>query len=171
MKTTLTAIILFLLTLTQVIDAQTFPRAEGLNPSRGTFGMGVIIGEPTGLSGKYWLGGNRALDFAFGASFFTDYRLHGMYLFHVDAFGHQRVPLHYGLGVSFAGGAGKIVRIGRGTETRSEKYGLGPRGTVGISYLVPSAPFDLFTEIGAVLFVVPSAVLALDLSLGARYYF
>jgi hypothetical protein len=28
------------------------------------FGIGIIAGEPTGLSGKLWLGGNNALDMA-----------------------------------------------------------------------------------------------------------
>ena len=41
-------------------------RAEGVLRVRGLFGIGVVLGEPTGISGKYWLSEKTAIDGAFG---------------------------------------------------------------------------------------------------------
>jgi hypothetical protein len=150
-------------------NAQEFPRADGIQPAHGLFGMGLIVGEPTGISAKYWLGSDRAVDFALGASFFTDFRAHVTYLYHVDVFDNQRVPLYYGIGGSIAGRTGRIAEFG--SDTRRDRVGLGVRGAVGVSYLVPTAPFDLFIEFGSVLIVFPPAALDIDLSIGMRYYF
>lgn len=149
--------------------AQDFPRADGIQPARGLFGMGLILGEPTGLSAKYWLRSDRAVDFALGASLLTDFRLHATYLHHVDVFDHQRVPLYYGIGGSIAGRTGRVAEFG--SDRRRDRVGLGIRGAIGVSYLVPTAPFDLFIEFGSVLIVFPPAALDLDLSIGFRYYF
>jgi hypothetical protein len=53
--------------------------------SRG-FGLGIILGEPTGISAKYWTGSTTALDFGLGYSFEKNSRmhLHADYLFHVS---------------------------------------------------------------------------------------
>jgi hypothetical protein len=151
------------------VHAQDFPRAEGIQPAHGVFGVGLIIGEPTGLSAKYWLGSARAVDFALGASFFTNFRLHGTYLHHVNVFDNQRAPLYYGIGASIAGRSGRVAEFG--TDTRRDRIGLGVRGAIGVSYLVPTAPFDAFIEFGSVLIVFPPAALDIDLSIGVRYYF
>lgn len=149
--------------------AQDFPRAEGIHPERGLFGMGLIVGEPSGLSAKYWVGSDRAIDFAVGVSFFTDFRAHATYLYHIDAFDNQRVPLYYGIGGSIAGRTGRVADFG--SDTRRDRVGLGVRGALGVSYLIPTAPFDLFIEFGSVLIVFPPVALDMDLSVGARYYF
>jgi hypothetical protein len=33
------------------------------------YGIGIVLGEPSGLSGKYWLNNTNALDFGLGFSF------------------------------------------------------------------------------------------------------
>jgi hypothetical protein len=151
--------------------AQEFPQADGIQPARGLFGLGLIVGEPTGLSGKYWLGPDRAVDFAFGASFFTDFRLHATYLYHIDVFDNQRVPLYYGIGGSISGRTGRVAEFGGGADRNRERVGVGVRGSIGVSYLVPTAPFDFFVEFGGVLIVFPPAALDIDVSIGVRYYF
>ena len=47
------------------------------------FGLGVMIGEPTGISGKYWLSPANAIDFAVAWSFANDanFHLHTDYLY------------------------------------------------------------------------------------------
>ncbi len=162
-------LVMTLLLTSAAVESQDFPRADGIQPARGVFGMGLIVGEPTGLSAKYWLRSDRAIDFAFGASFFTDFRMHATYLYHVDVFDNQRVPLYYGVGGSIAGRTGRVAEIG--TDRRRDRVGLGIRGAIGVSYLVPTAPFDLFVEFGSVLIVFPPAALDIDLSIGIRYYF
>lgn len=164
-------IIILMLVAASGAKGQEFPRATGPSPAGGLFGLGVVVGEPTGFSAKYWTRSDRALDFALGASFYSDFRFHATYLFHVDAFNHQRVPLHYGIGLSLTGKGDRSVVVGGGSVTRRSELGIGPRGSLGVSYLLPNAPFDLFLEIGATLFVVRPAGLELDLLVGTRFYF
>jgi hypothetical protein len=161
---------LFLMTMIPVmLNAQTFPTATGITPQRGVFGAGLIVGEPTGISAKYWIASDRAWDFAFGASYFSDIRLHGTYLWHVDVFDNQRVPLYYGVGAAILGRTGRVATFG-GTRNR-HGVGFGARASIGVSYLVPTAPFDFFAEIGSILIVVPPAAFDIDFSIGVRYYF
>ncbi len=164
------ALVLSLLSSSNLFGQQ-FPRSSGPSPGSGLFGIGVVIGEPTGISAKYWTRSHRAWDFALGASFYSDFRFHGTYLFHVDAFNHQRVPLHYGVGLSITGKGDRTVVVGRNTVTRRSELGIGPRGSLGVSYLLPSAPFDLFLELGATFFVVQPTGLELDILIGTRFYF
>jgi len=66
-------------------------------------GLGVIVGEPTGISGKLWLSGKTAIDGAVAWSFDKNAKLqvHGDFLIHkfdliiVDK---GRLPLYYGIG-------------------------------------------------------------------------
>ena len=48
------------------------------------FGIGIILGEPTGLSLKYWLDEERAIDGAAAWSYSENdsFQLHGDYLIH-----------------------------------------------------------------------------------------
>jgi hypothetical protein len=153
------------------LSSQDFPRAEGITPGQGLFGLGFIIGEPTGFSAKYWTSGTRALDFALGPSFYGDFRFHGMYLYHVDAFDYQRAPLHYGIGISIAGKGGRGAFIGEHRADHRNEIGIGPRGSLGVSFMPRSAPFDIFVEIGATLFIIRPVGMDIDASIGARYYF
>jgi len=150
---------------------QQFPSASGPTPGSGLFGIGLVFGEPTGISAKYWTRGDRALDFALGASFYSDFRFHGTYLFHVDAFDYQRLPLHYGIGFSVTGKGERSMVVGRNTISHRSEVGIGPRGAFGVSYLLPSAPFDIFLELGATLFIVAPVGLELDILAGTRIYF
>jgi hypothetical protein len=153
------------------LRGQQFPRASGVSPGSGSFGVGFVVGEPTGFSAKYWTQSSRAWDFALGASFYSDFRFHGTYLFHIDAFNHQRVPLHYGIGLSVVGKGERAVFLGGNRVKHRTEAGIGPRASLGISFLPRSAPFDMFIELGATLFVIRPVGVEADLLLGGRYYF
>jgi len=43
------------------------------------FGLGVVLGEPTGISAKYWLSSGTALDFGLGYSFTSSKSLFDFY--------------------------------------------------------------------------------------------
>lgn len=67
------------------------------------FGVGVIIGEPTGLSLKYWLDEDYAIDGAAAWSYSENnsFQLHGDYLVHnYDLLGEDELPVYYGI-ISF----------------------------------------------------------------------
>ena len=131
------------------------------------FGLGVIFGEPTGLSGKLWQTRSTALDFGAAWSFVDDSAFH----LHFDILVHRfdlirvdkgRLPLYYGLG-----GRIKFSDDDRGdTDTK-----VGVRFPVGLDYLFARDPFDIFFEIVPILDLAPDTDASLNASVGFRYWF
>ncbi|RMG63679.1 MAG: hypothetical protein D6715_10895 [Calditrichaeota bacterium] len=120
-----------------------------------------MVGDPTGISGKVWLGPHTALDAGVAWSFRDEsaFHLHGDYLFH--NFGIFRVekgilPLYYGIG----------GRIKLEKDTR-----IGIRLPVGMNYLFEQSPVDLFLEVVPILELVPATELQFNAAIGVRYFF
>lgn len=125
------------------------------------FGLGVILGEPTGISAKKWLDDKSALDGAVAWSFATpsSFHLHADYLYHdfnIFDVKKGKLPLYFGIG----------FRIRIGDEDR-----IGIRIPVGICYLFEKSPLDIFFELGPVLDLTPATKLRLTSSVGIRYFF
>jgi len=125
------------------------------------FGLGVIVGEPTGICGKLWTSGRTAVDGAVAWSFEgeSSVHLHADFLYH--DFNHVtaergELMLYYGIG-------------GRVKFEDDSKAGI--RFPAGIDYLFPEAPFDFFFEIAPVLDLAPSTKLEFNAALGFRYFF
>ena len=138
------------------------------------FGMGIILGEPTGLSAKYWTSNKNAFDFGLGLAvggdrisnhdnyYYGSDRVH----FHVDYLWHsfnaisstERFPLYYGIGARFNSGDGY-----------DGSFGI--RGVFGIAWFPHSTPIDVFVELVPVFQLTPSAGLGFDAGLGIRYFF
>ena len=126
------------------------------------FGLGIIVGEPTGISMKGWLTSTTAVDGGLAWSFVrgTSFHIHADYLFHsFDVFkSSERIPLYYGIG-------GRI-KISEKAQSR-----IGARGVIGIEYLLKSAPFDIFLEVAPILELAPETELTMNAGLGARFFF
>ena len=124
-------------------------------------GAGIILGEPTGITAKWWNSNDRAIDLAVAWSTGRNdrFNLHGDYLIHrydlisVDA---GKLPIYYGIG----------ARMGFGDEVD-----LGVRIPVGIAYEFPNDPFELFFEIVPVLNLYPGTDFDANGGFGVRYYF
>jgi hypothetical protein len=125
------------------------------------FGLGAILGEPTGISLKKWLGQTTAIDAAVAWSFFNNDSLY----FHVDYLVHNfnllktkrgKLPLYYGIG---------------GRIHAEDKSRVGVRIPVGLNYTFDKAPLDIFAEIGSVLDLVPSTEVSFTAFIGIRYFF
>lgn len=128
------------------------------------FGLGIILGEPTGICGKLWTGGNSAVDGAVAWS--TDnnasLHLHADYLVHSFSAGRVekgRLPFYYGIG-----GRMKFA------ENNNDDF-IGVRIPVGIEYLLENAPVDIFFEIVPILDLAPDTDFDLNAAVGARYFF
>lgn len=151
--------------------AFTFQKTEAQNKK---FGIGVIIGEPTGLSGKLWVSNNNAISFGVGwyvknyrfGKFDSDYEresrthIHIDYLWHsFNAIGSNRqFPLFYGIG----------VRINSGPQYPGT---LAVRGVLGIEWLPQGTPLDVFIEVVPNLTLISSTEFGIDAALGARIFF
>lgn len=146
----------FLIALFSMISIQA--NAQGQS---GDFGAGVILGEPTGITAKWWKGGDHAYDLAVAWStgrndrfhLHGDYLIHKYNLIHVDS---GKLPLYYGLG----------ARMGFG-----DQVDLGVRIPVGIAYQFANDPFELFFEIVPVLNLYPATDFDANGGFGVRYYF
>ena len=130
--------------------------AQGKN-----FGIGIILGEPTGLSGKQWLGNNTAIDGALAWSFGKKEALH----MHADFIIHQydlinvtkgKLPIYYGIG----------ARIKLEDDSK-----IGVRIPVGLNYHVADAPLDIFIEIVPILELIPATEFNMNAAIGVRFFF
>ena len=131
-----------------------------LSQGRG-FGIGIVLGEPTGVSAKLWTSSSNAFDFAAAWSFNDD----GHLLLQADYVWHSfdlisvssgRLPLYYGIG-------GRVIF--------ADDPLIGVRIPVGLNYQFATAPIDIFVEIVPILDLIPSTDFDLGGGLGARFWF
>jgi hypothetical protein len=138
------------------------------------FGLGVIVGEPTGISAKLWTSSTNALDIGFGWSVrgvrigqynsISDggilIHFHMDYLWHVFDVIHsaERVQLYYGAG-------GRLNNGGGGNNA------LAIRSVFGAVWFPSETPIEVFLELVPTLQFKPSTGFGLESGIGARYYF
>ena len=128
----------------------------------GDIGLGIILGEPTGLSAKWWTGKTMAFDAGAAWSFVnggTFMQIHGDLLFHnFDLFqvDSGKMALYYGFGgrVKFADKAIVSVRV-----------------PIGISYQFEKTAIELFLEVVPMLDLIPATEVGVSGGAGFRYYF
>ena len=128
------------------------------------FGMGVMFGEPTGLSAKGWISESSAIDAGIGWSFVNNgsLHIHADYLYHFkNVFGTPNVPLYLGVG-----GRIKMKNTEHNTDTR-----IGIRVPIGIAFQFQDAPVDIFLEIAPILDLNPTTEGSVNGAIGIRYYF
>ncbi len=127
------------------------------------FGLGVIVGEPTGLSAKYLLNRENAIDLAvaWNLSGDNDFTLHADYLWHV----YDLIKVNTGeMPVYFGVGGRMDLR-----DNKDDKFGV--RIPVGVSYQFADPKFlELFGEIAPIIDLAPSTKLDLSVAIGARFY-
>jgi hypothetical protein len=125
------------------------------------FGIGVLLGEPTGLSAKVRLGETSAIDAAAAWSFLDEgsFYFHADYLFHFpDVFTVDpgELPLYVGAG-------GKIA-------LREDPF-VGVRIPVGVAYEFETVPLDVFFEVAPGVGLFPETSVDVGGGIGIRYYF
>lgn len=148
-------LVLSILTILLIVNTSGFANGKG-------FGLGLIIGEPTGISMKGWLNQKSAIDVGLAWSFTkkTSLHIHADYLLHsYNVFKtSETIPLYYGIG-------GRI-KVGD-----DEKSRIGARMVIGIEYIFKNAPVDLFLEVAPILDLVPETELSFNAGFGARFFF
>lgn len=126
------------------------------------FGLGIIVGAPTGPSFKKWLDQQDALASGVAWSFDDD-----TFDLHVDYVRHKhRIVESKDLPGLFSLYYGGGVRI---KEDRD--FHVGVRVPIGVTYLAKSVPVETFFELVPILDLSPSTDLELDAGLGVRYWF
>lgn len=133
------------------------------------FGIGIILGEPTGISIKNWLGQTSALDLAVAWSFeryisltiHADYLKHNFRLIRVDK---GALPFYYGIG-------GRIkLKDDDAARNDNDEARLGVRVPVGLAYHFENVTLDVFLEVVPILELVPSTDFTISAAVGIRYF-
>ncbi len=125
-------------------------------------GLGLMFGEPTGFSAKYWLDDEHAVDMGLAYSFVHPHSaisIHADYLIHVPNLITKNgdLPFYYGFG-------------GRIHVSAHDVPFIGARGVVGLVWMSKRYPLDVFFEIAPVFNIFAETSLHLDMAVGARYY-
>jgi hypothetical protein len=131
-------------------------------------GLGIMLGEPTGLSFKIWNRQTVAWDagaaWSFvGGKYFQihgDFLLHNFNLFRVET---GRMALYYG--------AGARIKFGSSDSDGGSSTVLSLRVPIGISYEFERTPVELFLEVVPMLDLIPSTEVQMAGAVGFRYYF
>lgn len=134
---------------------------QGASAAQQKYELGIIVGEPTGLSGKADLAGGGAVDAAVAWSTSGEDKLS----FHADRLWYKRdvftpkegsLPVYYGVG---------------GRIKLEDKSRLGVRFPVGLQYFFKDARFTAFFEIAPIMDVVPDTEFRLSAAAGFRIVF
>lgn len=137
---------------------------------KGTIGIGLILGEPTGISAKLYLKDDQALQAAAGFAFVggglhvhLDYVFHPFILQSKDSF---VLPFYFGPGI-------RVIDYRNGRDTSFIAVGL--RAVAGLLFDFKNVPLDAFFEVAGVLEYGfadgEGAGLSLNAAAGVRYYF
>jgi len=133
--------------------------AAGIYAQDSGIGVGVMIGEPTGLSAKLWTSDATAAQFGVAWSFNNYLHVHGdmlMHVFNVVDVSKGELPFYVGLG----------ARI-----LFADDLTLGVRVPLGAAYQFEGAPFDLFLEIVPIMNLTPATDFDINGAIGFRYFF
>ena len=125
------------------------------------FGLGVMLGEPTGISTKGWVSGSNAIDGGIAWSFTkkASFHIHADYLMHLYNLINVpkgKLPFYFGIGAR--------VKF-------SDKTKVGIRIPLGLDYQFAGAPIDIFLELVPILELVPKTEFSFNAALGARFFF
>jgi len=127
------------------------------------FGLGVVFGEPTGISAKYWLDSGTALDFGLGYSFTST---NSLFDFYADYVFHNSDMIHSEENFVVYYGPGARLKIKENSDSR-----LGVRGVIGILWIPQGTNFDIFVEVAPILDIIPATKFSFSSGIGGRYFF
>jgi hypothetical protein len=145
----------------------------GATEDKGTFGIGLMIGEPTGIAAKLYVSDDQAVQGAVGSAFFGGgLQIHADYVFHpaiLQARDSFVLAAYIGPGVRMI-----QYRSGRGVD--NNYFALGLRVVGGLLFDFKN-PLDAFIEVagvgeyGLVDGDKGGFGFAINAAAGVRYYF
>jgi hypothetical protein len=144
--------------------------SKGRPVDKGTFGVGIIVGEPTGICAKLYLKDDQAIQAAAAMSFIGGgVQLHADYVFHPWILQDKEsfvLPVYLGPGIRFIDYYG--------TMNAGSHVALGLRVVVGLLFDFKNVPLDAFLEVAGVPeydFGTSKLGVTLNVAAGVRYYF
>ena len=130
------------------------------------FGVGVILGDPTGLSVKMKLDDVNAIDgaLAYSSGRYSGLQFHGDYLWNNARSWHTEqgpLSMFYGLG-------GRVISY---RKDDTNEVSVGPRGSIGAQLNISNPNLEIFGELALVLDLAPRMAADLDAGVGVRIRF
>lgn len=164
---------------TRMVQAAPVSSARpGHSATSGNFGAGVMFGDPTGLTGKYWLNRINAFDVGLSYSFGSYFAILGNYLWHFpNAFSgsssqvaHEFIP-YIGIGGVLFFDTGDSHNDSFIHREVDDDVALGVRIPLGIEFLPRGAPIGVFVELVPGLGIAPGIFGFFQGDIGIRFYF
>jgi len=141
----------------------------GRGEEKGTLGVGIIVGEPTGICARLYLQDDQAIQAAVGAAFIGGgLQIHADYAFHPYIIQSRETFVL----ATYVGPGVRLIQYSDGRD--GSFFALGVRAVGGLLFDFKN-PLDAFFEVAGVLeygFADGEGVgLALNAGAGVRYYF
>ncbi len=115
---------------------------------RGKFGIGLIVGEPTGVAVKQYLTDNTAIAGAVGFAFVGGgLHAHADYLWHPWVLTRERKFILK----SYLGPGLRVFNHNQGRGSDSDDLHIGARATIGVQFEFTEVPLDAFVEAAGIL--------------------
>jgi len=130
---------------------------------RKKFGLGVMAGDPTGLTAKYMIDVYSGIDAAIGweTSGDSEFYISSDYLYHI----YDLIKIPKGIFPLYFGGGLRFID----RDKRDNKFGI--RIPVGVEYLFLNNSLGAFGELVPVLDLTPDTEFDLEFGIGIRYFF
>lgn len=145
-------------------------------PKGRDFGFGIVLGDPLGLTLKYWASNENAWQASIGASYFGAPRIQVDYLWHLNVFKSDVVKLLAGpgAGIGFGRQGSGLWYKERGDKywyyRENDNFGFGVRVITGINIIPRNTPIEIFLELGPNIGIYPDFGVGLDAGIGIRFY-
>jgi len=148
--------ILFAVASASAVDARPRPHGFGSGSKRfeanKTFGLGLELGYPDGLTGKWFFNGSNAIDFGLGYAYryyyagdglhlYADYLWHPFVLTSAEPF---ELPFYIGVGGHYWNFDYGCDRFG---NCVNDGAAIGVRVPIGIAFDFNNVPLDIFIQI------------------------
>lgn len=119
--------------------------------------LGVILGEPTGISVQVWQSGTTAIDGAVAWSLGRHDKIH----VHADYLWHDQLSVDKG-SLTFYYGIGARAIL-------ADDARFGPRIPIGLEFIVPNNRISMFIEVAPVFDLIPATDFDVNGGIGVRY--
>lgn len=144
-----------------------------VNSKAGDIGIGLKLGDPTGLTAKFKLSKVNSVVVDLGSSYFGNPRINVDYIWDFNAFNSSQVNLYAGLGAVVGLGEGNEFFYKRGKDKfyyRDSGVGIGANAVFGLNFMPKNTPLELFVELGALVGISPDFGSNGEGSIGVRFY-
>jgi hypothetical protein len=146
-----------------------------VNAQPGGFGIGLMLGEPTGVTAKIWNSDRTAWVIDVGDSYFGEPRVDVDYVWHFNSYNSPYVSLYAAVGGVAGFGEGYsgffYTRSGdRFYYRTTDNVGFAGRAMLGLNFIPYRTPLEFFAELGPLVGIAPLYGWNLDFALGLRFY-